>query len=149
MTTSDRVLTVLATWLELNESLPVGVTPRIRTWDGPKNPLEVFLDADPPEEHPVLRGVDTIKGEIVLDVNVDDVALDNRHDMLHDIADAYSVGDFMIWANDIEEDRGLDYGDELTIYDFRITIGGNWEPEGRRQRGSLDWEVVAAPVHLT
>ena len=146
MTTSDRVLVVLAEWLVVEELLPAGVTPRLRDWDGPKGALEVFLDADEPEEHEVLRGVDTINGEIVLDVNVDDTTQAERQLMLSDIAISYDVDAFMSWANDPLEERGLLAGEDVKIYDIRITLGGSWEVDGRRQRGRIDWEIVAAPM---
>ena len=146
MTTSDRVLAVLAEWITEEGMLPEGVYPRLRDWDGKKGALEVFLDADEPEEHEVLRGVDTIRGDIVLDVSVDDTTQVERQSLLSYIAMSYDVDNFMAWANDPSEDRGLLAGEDVKIYDIRVTLGGSWDVDGRRQRGRVDWEVVAAPM---
>jgi len=146
MTTSDRVLAVMAEWLVEADLLPAGVTPRLRDYDGAKDALEVYLDADEPEEHEVLRGVDTINGEIVLDVNVDQTTQAERQAMLFDLSCAYDLDAFMTWVQDPLEDRGLLAGEDVKIYDLRMAISGSWEVDGRRQRGRIDWEVVAAPM---
>jgi hypothetical protein len=146
MTTSDRVLAVLAEWIVEQGMLPADVYPRLRDYDGKKGALEVYLDADDPVEHEVLRGVDTISGEIVVDVSVDDTTQDERQALLSYIATSYDVDNFMSWANDPSEDRGLLAGEDVKIYDIRITLGGSWGVDGRRQRGRIDWEVVASPM---
>jgi len=146
MTTSDRVLAVLATWITEQATLPVGTVVRLRDWDGTKGPLEIFLDADDPEEHEVLRGVDTISGEIVVDVNVDDTTQVQRQDILSELSCIYDAEAFLTWANDPLEERGLLAGEDVQIYDLHMTISGSWEADGRRQRGRIDWEIVAAPM---
>lgn len=146
MTTSDRVLAVLAEWIIEQGMLPEGVYPRLRDWDGKKGAIEVYLDADDPVEHEVLRGVDTISGEFVVDVSVDDTNQTERQSILSEIALSYDVDDFMSWANDPTEDRGLLAGEDVKIYDIRVTLGGSWDVDGRRQRGRIDWEVVASPM---
>jgi len=156
MTTSDRVLAVMATWLTENGWLPADAVVRLRDWDGDKATsavpgddklaYEVVLDADEPEEHEVLRGVDTITGSIILDVNVDDTSQEQRQEMLSDLSCAYDVDDFLLWANDSLEERGLLAGEDVKIFDLRMAIAGSWEPEGRRQVGRIAFEVVACPV---
>ena len=146
MTTSDRLLTVLAKWCEDGDYLPVSVEPRLRDWDGVKGSLEVIFDAEDPLEHPVLRGVETIEGEIMLDVSADDSSQDGRQLMLSDMAAAYDVDNFLTWANDENEDRGLVLGEGLKVYDFRMAAGGSWETEDRRFIGRLKWTAVAAGV---
>ena len=146
MTTSDRVLAVLSEWIVVTELLPDDVYPRLRDYDGKKGPLEVYLDADDPVEHEVLRGVDTISGEFVVDVSVDDTTQQERQAVLSRISNLYDVDEFMSWANDPTEGRGLLPGEDVKIYDIRVTLGGSWDVEGRRQRGRIEWEVVAAPM---
>ncbi len=140
------MLAVLAEWITVEGMLPSGVYPRLRDYDGKKGALELFIDADDPVEHEVLRGVDTISGEIVLDVSVDDTMANDRQAILSRIAMSYDIDEFMSWANDPTEDRGLTPGEDVKIYDIRLTLGGSWTVEGRRQRGRIDWEVVAAPM---
>ena len=145
MTTSDRVLTVLAAWLDYGGFLPPGVVPKLRDVDGNKGPLEVVLDADEPEEHEILRGVERIEGEIRLHVSADDSSSDGRRVMLSDLAEMYDVDEFLSWANDPAEDRWLEAGQDLTFYDLRMDAGGSWDQEERRFTGKLQWKAVAAP----
>jgi hypothetical protein len=146
MTTSDRVLAVLASWLEQEDLLPDATTPRLRDYDGVKTSVEVILDADDPDEHDVLRGVDTIEGEIILDVSADDSSHDGRQAMLSELADGYDVDAFLAFANDAGADRGLVMGEGLKVFDFRMAVGGSWEPDGRRFMGKLSWMIIACPV---
>lgn len=145
MTTSDRVLTVLAAWLDYGGFLPPDVSPRLRDIDGDLGALEVILDADEPEEHELLRGVERLEGEIRLDISADDSSAAGRRAMLSDLAEFYEVDEFMEWANDPAEGRGLEAGQDVTFYDLRVAAGGSWENEDRRCIGRIQWSAVAAP----
>lgn len=143
-TTSDAVLGYLADYLKTSGELPAGVQDvRMRDWSGEQSGLELVLDAEEPDEHEVLHGVEMLDGEVTLNISPDDVKSEqDRRWMLGKLENVLrhgfrkeddSVVCFLDWLEEADA--------AVKVFDFKVK-GAVWESEGRRLHGRVSWSAV-------
>ena len=144
--TADNLLAAMKAYAEAESLTPAGARVVVREADGDAGAVTVLLDADDEQEHETLRGMMTITGSVCLDVSLDDTTSAERGEMLHNLRLLYGLNEFLDFANDPGEDRGLPvYSEGLHVYDLRLS-GGTWERSDRRTVGKIEFSAVAAEV---
>lgn len=143
MTVVDRLLVALTKYIELEVGLNYEV--RLRDWEGTKSARELIADADEPEEHQTLRGCFRVRGMLALRVHPRDETADARRDALGAIAAALADENAIVWLSNSANERGLEAGEELRVFDLR-TDDGHWELDDERLVGKVQFRAMIAAV---
>ncbi|MGJ8677223.1 MAG: hypothetical protein ACSHX0_06880 [Akkermansiaceae bacterium] len=143
---SDAILAAMGLYLKSSGSLPAGVRDvKVRDWAGVQGAMEVILDADEPQEHELLVGVEDMEGELCLSVSLDDVKLkEDRQWMLGKLERVLRLGyddeksGVNLCFNEWCENAGVGFN----VFEFKV-MGSVWESEGRRVFGKVKWRSKA------
>jgi hypothetical protein len=139
MNLSDTLLDRMRDWMIDGGEVPAAIGAiRLRDDSARLDGTELILDADEPEEHETMPGMERINGTAVLSVSIDDVVDEaDRRWVLGEVGRILRDGTgepvmaFSEWL--------MAEGYEIAVYGLRVD-GAHWEPDDdRRVRGSVAW----------
>jgi|TARA_R110002074_G_scaffold4666_2_gene23049 hypothetical protein len=141
MMVSDRFLVSLGEFIVTE--LGLGITPRLRDWNGTKGAQELILDAEEPVEHDGLDGVYSVEAVVALRLRGRDTTEASRRATMGSIV-ALVQADAATWITATANPRGI--GSEgLKVFDLR-TDDGVWEIEEKWLVGKVTVSALIAGV---